>query len=145
MSKTAPNKISNQIVGNIGLFWVSYRLSQLGWNVMTTTRNAKGADLAVYNKDGTKRYLIQVKALTKGHNTVNLGKDLKWLGFVDYLIVCMNVDEEPCIYVFETKTQEDRHRIKSMCKKYKDNFWMQLNKVKHNYKENSLGTLGDTK
>ncbi|MEM0144123.1 MAG: hypothetical protein QXL94_09350, partial [Candidatus Parvarchaeum sp.] len=84
MRKTAPNETSNQIVGNIGLFWVSYRLSQLGWNVMTTTRNAKGPDLAVYNKDGKKRYLIQVKALTKGHNTVNLGKDLKWLGFVDY-------------------------------------------------------------
>ncbi|MEM4067094.1 MAG: hypothetical protein QXV17_09580 [Candidatus Micrarchaeaceae archaeon] len=143
MRKTAPNKISNQIVGNIGLFWVSYRLSKLGWNVMTTTRNAKGADLAVYNKNGKKRYLIQVKALTKGHNTVNLGKDLKWLGFVDYLIVCMNVDEdEPCMYVFETK---DKHRIRSMCKKYKDNFWMQLNKVKDNCEENSLGTLGDTK
>ncbi len=30
----------NQVVGNVGLFYVCYKLSRLGWNVMPTARNA---------------------------------------------------------------------------------------------------------
>jgi hypothetical protein len=32
--------VSNQIVGNIGLYYVCYRLSCFGWNAMPTARNA---------------------------------------------------------------------------------------------------------
>ena len=31
-----------QIIGNIGMFYACYRLSCLGWNVMPTSRNARG-------------------------------------------------------------------------------------------------------
>jgi hypothetical protein len=34
--------LNQQTVGNIGLHYVCYRLSRFGWNVMPTTRNAKG-------------------------------------------------------------------------------------------------------
>jgi hypothetical protein len=30
-----------QITGNVGLYYCCYRLSQLGWNVMPTARNAR--------------------------------------------------------------------------------------------------------
>ena len=34
-------KLEAQIVGNIGLYYVSYRRSQLGWNVMLTARTGR--------------------------------------------------------------------------------------------------------
>ncbi len=35
----------NQIVGNIGLFFICYELCKRGWNAMPTSRNAKGVDM----------------------------------------------------------------------------------------------------
>jgi hypothetical protein len=55
---------SKQITGNVGLYYVAYRLSQLGWNVMTTSRNASGIDLVCY--DASQRFItVQVKAFEK--------------------------------------------------------------------------------
>src|SRR5207344_3307142 len=63
----APQPITNQqTVGNIGLFFVCYRLSRLGWNVMPTARNAKGVDILIYSQDGSRTRTIQVKTLSKG-------------------------------------------------------------------------------
>ena len=41
--------VGNQVVGNIGMYYAAYRLSQQGWNVMPTARNARGVDLLVYD------------------------------------------------------------------------------------------------
>ncbi len=38
-----------QVVGNIGMYYAAYRLSQQGWNVMPTARNARGVDLLAYD------------------------------------------------------------------------------------------------
>jgi hypothetical protein len=40
--------LPNQAVGNVGLYYVCYRLSCLGWNVMPTARNARGVDILIY-------------------------------------------------------------------------------------------------
>ena len=40
---------SGQVVGNIGMYYAAYRLSLMGWNVMPTSRNAKGIDLLAYD------------------------------------------------------------------------------------------------
>ena len=32
----------NQLVGNVGLYYICYELSRLGWNVLPTSRNARG-------------------------------------------------------------------------------------------------------
>ena len=62
-----PQPIANQqTVGNIGLFYVCYRLSRLGWNVMPTARNAKGIDILIYSQDASQTRTIQVKTLSKG-------------------------------------------------------------------------------
>ena len=56
---------ATQVVGNIGMYFAAYRLSLMGWNVMPTSRNARGIDLLAYST-GADRYLgIQVKALSK--------------------------------------------------------------------------------
>ena len=65
----------SQLTGNIGLYYSCYRLSQFGWNVMPTTRNARGVDVIAYSEDATRLISIQVKALSR-RVPVPLGKDL---------------------------------------------------------------------
>jgi len=42
------------VVGNIGMYFAAYRLSLLGWNVMPTSRNARGIDLLAYDADSLR-------------------------------------------------------------------------------------------
>ena len=34
-----------QITGNVGLYFICYKLSRWGWNVLPTSRNARGIEL----------------------------------------------------------------------------------------------------
>ena len=89
---------NNQVVGNVGLFFVCYQLSRLGWNVMPTARNAKGIDILIYSQDAERKLTIQVKALSK-RNPVPLGTKLDNL-FGDFFVVCNNVaSDTPECYV----------------------------------------------
>lgn len=85
-ARARPN---SQIVGNIGLYYVCYRLSREGWNAMPTARNARGIDLLLYSQDAKRTCAIQVKTLSK-RNPVPLGSNLEGL-FGDYLVICRNV------------------------------------------------------
>ena len=58
-------KLSSQIVGNVGMYYVCFRLSELGLNVMPTARNAKGIDIVAYRADGKGFLGIQVKSFSK--------------------------------------------------------------------------------
>ena len=40
-------QVGRQVVGNIGMYYAAYRLSQQGWNVVPTARNAR--DLLAYD------------------------------------------------------------------------------------------------
>ena len=88
--------MSNQIVGNVGLYYVCYRLSRLGWNVMPTARNAKGIDVVIFSQDAKRTHTIQIKALSKCP-PVPLGQYLQNL-FGDFFIICRNVatDKPEC-------------------------------------------------
>ena len=57
--------MNNQVVADVGLYFVCYRLSRMGWDVMPTSRNAKGIDILIYSQDAERKYSIQVKALSK--------------------------------------------------------------------------------
>jgi hypothetical protein len=68
-------RLRPQVVGNGGLYFAAYRLSKMGWNVMPTSRNARGVDILAYDMH-TQNYLgIQVKALSK-RNNVPLGRSI---------------------------------------------------------------------
>ena len=62
----------SQVVRHVGLYFVAYRLSQMGWNVMPTARNARGIDLLAYDATANSKLGIQVKTLSK-HGAVPLG------------------------------------------------------------------------
>lgn len=92
IAPTEPTRLARQTVGNIGLYFVCYRLSQLGWNVMPTARNAKGIDVLAYSQDGKRVVTIQVKALSS-RNAVLLGPSLD--GFIaQFVVVCRKVRTE---------------------------------------------------
>ena len=62
---THSKKTPTQITGNIGLYYICYQLSKLGWNVLPTSRNARGVDIIIYSQDGKRKHTVQVKTLSK--------------------------------------------------------------------------------
>ena len=89
---------NNQITGNTGLFYVCYHLSRLGWNVIPTSRNAKGIDIVIYNENAKEYRGIQVKSLSK-RNPVPLGNNLdRVMG--DFWIIVNNLEKEnPSVFI----------------------------------------------
>jgi hypothetical protein len=65
-----------QVVGNVGMYFAAFRLSQMGWNVMPTARNARGIDLLAYDASAGRYLGIQVKALSKPKPPVPLGTSI---------------------------------------------------------------------
>jgi hypothetical protein len=47
-----------QVVGNVGMYFAAYRLSQMGWNVMPTARNARSVDLLAYDVSAPQHYIL---------------------------------------------------------------------------------------
>lgn len=94
-------KTNTQVTGNVGMYYVSYRLSALGYNVLATARNAKGIDLVVYNEAASKMVGVQVKCLAKKNNAIPLGKheNLDHLIGDVWTVVVLNGDERPNTYV----------------------------------------------
>jgi hypothetical protein len=50
-----------QVTGNVGMYYAAYRLLQTGWNVMPTSRNARGIDLLAYDSTAGRYLGIQIK------------------------------------------------------------------------------------
>ena len=86
-----------QITGNIGLYYVCYRLSCMGWNAMPTSRNARGIDIIAYNYNCSKMLAIQVKSLSS-RNAVPLGKNLDNI-MGDFCIIIRDVYENPKTFI----------------------------------------------
>jgi hypothetical protein len=103
-------KLEAQVTGNIGMYYTCYKLSCMSWNVMPTSRNARGIDIIAYNRTGTDFIGVQVKALSK-RNAVPLGNSLeKVMG--DYWVIVNNIENEPNVFVLlpeEIKTLAQRN------------------------------------
>ena len=97
--------MSNQIIGNIGLYFVCYRLSQLGWLAMTTSRNTRGIDVVAYEETGTKFVGLQVKTVSD-RNAVSLRNGGIFLG--DFWLVVNIVHDSIAVYVLTPKEVEGR-------------------------------------
>lgn len=121
-SKNKVGILTAQTIGNVGLHYVCYRLSRLGWNVMPTARNAKGVDILIYNHDASRKLSIQVKALSQ-RSPVPFGAKLDHL-FADFIIICRNVlaDKPEC---FVLTPREIRERIHRGVKDGKISYWLQ--------------------
>ena len=115
-------KISNQLVGNMGLYYICYELSKRGWNALPTSRNARGIDIVIYSQDAVRKYTIQVKALSK-RNPVPLGNKSDSL-YADYLIICRNVLKQPEIFI--TKVADVINSIHRVEKNERSSYWLEV-------------------
>ena len=98
-----------QITGNIGLYYTCYQLSRLGWNVMPTSRNARGIDIIAYSTDSPRFVKVQVKALST-RNPVPLGAKLNNI-MGDFWVIVINVSQEPCAFIMlPSEVTESVHR-----------------------------------
>jgi len=109
------------ITGNAGLYYCCYRLSLLGWNVMPTSRNARGIDVLAYSSNASRKIAIQVKSLSKRAPVpLRLGID-DLLG--DFWVIVSGVATEPKAYVLlPSEVQERAHRGE---KDGRVSFWLQ--------------------
>lgn len=121
-----PNKKDNQLVGNIGLYYICYELSRRGWNVLPTSRNARGIDLVIYSRDAKRKHTIQVKTLRK-RNPVPFGNKPSLMA--DYLVICRVSGEKPETFV--TTIDNIRNRIVKKTKNEKSSYWL----IPKNYEE----------
>lgn len=114
--------MTSQTIGNIGLYYVCYRLSLYGWNVMPTARNAKGIDILAYSQNGQQRILIQVKTLSQ-KNPVPLGAKLDNL-LADFIIVCVRAysNEPNCFVLTPNEVRQLAHKG---VKNGKISYWLQ--------------------
>ena len=92
----------NQIVGNAGLYYIGYELSKRGWNVLITSRNARGVDIIIYDKQGREKHTIQVKSLSK-KNSVPFGTKLNTL-IAEYLFIATDILDEPNVFIMDSIT-----------------------------------------
>lgn len=110
-----------QLTGNVGLYFVCYKLSLLGWNAMPTSRNARGIDILAYDVDCTRKVAIQVKTLSK-RNPVPLGNSIEKL-MGDFWVIINNVSVQPATYVMlPSEVKERAHRGE---KDEKVSYWLQ--------------------
>ena len=110
------------IVGNIGLYYVCFKLSKLGWNVMPTSRNTRGIDVVCFSMDGKRKLTIQVKSLSK-RPSVPLGKSLdKIMGDYWVIVNSLNTDK-PRMYVL----LPDEVRARAACDS-KGAYWLETKK-----------------
>lgn len=116
-----PTKLPRQIIGNAGLYYVSYRLSLLGWNVVPTARNAAGVDLLLYSADARIQKSLQIKTLSK-RDPVPLGGHLDHL-FADFVIVVRHIQASPeCFVLTPDEVTARVHRGES---NGKISYWLQ--------------------
>jgi hypothetical protein len=124
MAKDSGRSVSNHVVGNVGMYYAAYRLSQQGWNVMPTARNARGVDLLAYDVNAHIYKGIQVKALSNREN-VRLGNTLeKFLG--DWWIIVNNVGT-PTPSCFILKPTEVKKLARRGKKDAPVSYWLQPN------------------
>lgn len=115
-------KLNPQITGNVGLYYCCYKLSQLGWNVMPTARNARSVDIIAYNRDATKFVGLQVKALNK-RNPVPLGPSLEKVMGDFWIIVNKVSSSAPASFILRpSEVKRLAHRGE---KEGRVSFWLQ--------------------
>ena len=93
-----------QVTGNVGLFFTCYKLSRMGWNVLPTSRNARGIDIIAYGKHGEKFLTIQTKGYTK-KSAIGPFKAITDV-IADFYIVACDVYCSPRTYILSKNEVE---------------------------------------
>jgi len=117
-SKECERHKNKQITGNAGLFYVAYKLSTMGWNVLPTSRNAKGIDIVAYSEDFKVIKKVQVKSFSK-IDAVNIGKNKDMLP-ADFYVMVSCIYTKPEAYIL---TAED---VSGLLTQDKSGYWLEI-------------------
>lgn len=109
----AKTNVDKQRVGNIGLHYVSYRLSRMGWNVVTTARNSAAIDMIIYGLTDAPPRTVQVKTVTH-KNAVGCASVESIIA--DFWIICVlprdhASAEEPQVFVLPKDRARELWRV----------------------------------
>ncbi len=141
-TKKKASKAPTQVVGNVGLYYVCYRLALLGWNVMPTSRNARGIDILCYSQDGKRTVTIQVKALSK-RSPVPLGHSLDHL-IANFVVVVRNAAAKPPAQPQSfILTPEEVGEGVHVSKDGKDSHWLQPREYEADAFHEAWGRIGE--
>ena len=99
-------KRPKQITGNIALYYTCYKLSERGWNVLPTSRNAKGVDIIAYSEDGERMISIQVKGFSR-RDVPSFGKQKPKIMGDFWVIVTRLASGEPETFILRRDEVED--------------------------------------
>lgn len=121
--KKAIHKKNALLVGSMGLYAVCYELSKRGWNVMPTSRNARGIDILGYDQQGKRTITVQVKALSKAA-PVPLGTDPALCNLIaEFIVIARGVRDAPEFFI--ARTEEIRPLVHTGIKDGKQSCWLQ--------------------
>jgi hypothetical protein len=104
--------------------FVAYRLSQKGWNVMPTSRNARGIDLLAYDAPAGRYLGIQVKALSELW-AVSLGQSIDHLMGDWWIIVAKAATNPECFIMTTDEVRRSAHHNKN--KNGQISYWLEKN------------------
>ncbi len=107
-----------QITGNVGLYFICYKLSRRGWNVLPTSRNARGIDILAYGKEGGQLITIQTKSFTGKHVAIGPFKSKNDI-LADFYIATCNTYNIPITYILK------KDETKSLLTEHKGKYWLE--------------------
>ena len=128
---------SRQISGMRGVYLVAAKLSELGFIVSPTLRNAAGADLLVTDQKCKKAFTVQVKTNTSSGSFFLIGKSVAKTISPSHLYVLVDVRESVAegarFYVLRSKALSELGYLEgnwphvkfAVLEKYRDN-WKQF-------------------
>jgi hypothetical protein len=100
------------LVGSIGLYATCYELAKRGWNVMPTSRNARGIDILGYDQRAKERITVQVKTLSKSSPVpLGLDKELCNLMLADFVVIVTNARTMPQFYIARTPQVKENFHV----------------------------------
>jgi len=95
----------------------------MGWNVMPTTRNARGIDIIAYNSNGSRFIGVQVKSLST-RAPVPLGTSLETI-MGDFWVIVSKLKKEPSAFIL--RPAEVKARAHRGEKEGRVSYWLQPN------------------
>jgi hypothetical protein len=104
--------LEKAIIGNVGLYLVASKLSEMGFNVATTSRNTKGCDLMVLDPLSGKSCALQVKTIFHKQTPLIMGSGrYDRLDELKFLYNFVIVKREESVYRYYIVPREDMKRL----------------------------------
>lgn len=123
-SLRASRSRNNQITGLAGAFYAAYLMSQRGWIVAPTVRNAPGVDLIATDPRSGRSRSFQCKSLWSVAD-VPFGESIRWKLIGDFTVFVLGLGRpEPQVFVVPSHTVKRLLGRPSVGKGGRKSYWL---------------------